>query len=623
MDETQEAREDAPLFELATAQDFADSGLDEILAELGSADRYALEAALRAGANAAAASGDLPRKRVLGLVAALLSCHLRTDDPAEPFGPMLMIGSRRSIIPSDVRGEQAIILSEVAPGISHPVVRARLGDVAFLTSRRHHIAGRSAMEAYCAQARLVIDGSMVAGVPGIDLGMHDVVKPIVRAIDLMKLLHRTGERSQVVSDTLLLAWQVARNGGAYVPAVELGYAGLSIGVLQAPDVALAADDLASGAPATAYPEAVKRVWLLAAYCYGRLGKTEDETRCRLSAAEQTLSMRDQCSGALAKAHWTKQAVAEMREIPGTRDRVRELLDEMRHFQLSARDEASSFSMPMDLTEERKESIALFEGVTLPDAFIQLMAMAGPPKRDELRTVAVEADKGSIVDEIIGSSTYLDAEGKEIARTTAPGGDEEGSETWVKSKCVQYMSIIMHQQVHGKIEPARRTLLSRFSVEERHIGPIVHMSPFVPPGYEQIFALGFARLFQGDYVSAAHILIPQLENSLRHMLVMANADPTKIESDLLQGDRALGALLDVNRADLEAMWGPDVVHQIDILFNFRPGPSLRNEIAHGKLPWGAFHTAEMVFGCWFVFNLACRPMLRQWREMAASAIEMQI
>ena len=72
-------------------------------------------------------------------------------------------------------------------------------------------------------------------------------------------------------------------------------------------------------------------------------------------------------------------------------------------------------------------------------------------------------------------------------------------------------------------------------------PITHTTPFVPPGYGNIFSLGFARMLQGDYVSAAHILFPQLENSLRHMLVLGNADPTKVEADLLQGDRALGAL----------------------------------------------------------------------------------
>ena len=52
---------------------------------------------------------------------------------------------RRSMIPSDVRGEQTIILADVAPTVVHPPVRARMGDTAFLNNRRHHVAGRAAM----------------------------------------------------------------------------------------------------------------------------------------------------------------------------------------------------------------------------------------------------------------------------------------------------------------------------------------------------------------------------------------------------------------------------------------------------------------------------------------------
>lgn len=73
---------------------------------------------------------------------------------------------------------------------------------------------------------------------------------------------------------------------------------------------------------------------------------------------------------------------------------------------------------------------------------------------------------------------------------------------------------------------------------------------------------------------------------------------------------------MNRTELEAILGEDVVHEIDILFNFRPGPAPRNELAHGKLPWGAFFHHATIFGCWFIFNLSCRPLFRVWREQFA-------
>ena len=620
--ESTEDGEDQPLFVHATRGDFAASGLDEFLRRLESADGYALEDAFRKASTDAEAAGDGPRARVFGLLASLMSFHMRMDDPAEVFGPKLVMGDRRSMIPSDVRGEQTAVIADVAPKIVHRLVRARMGDVAFVNERRHHVAGRAAMEAYCAVADGVRDGTLVAGIPGIELGMHDVVKPIGRAIDLMRLLSKKGAVDETVRAAFGRASDAARDGAHYFPFADLAEAGMPVGLVTTDQVAAQAEALAAAAPTDTYPEAVKRVWLLAARCHGWAGRKEDEDRCRLEAAEQTLKMRDQCSGSLAKADWTKQAVGELREIKGTKERVRQLLDEMRQLQLSARDEMATFSVPMDLTEERERAVKLFGGLSLPDAFAQMLLLVEAPKLDELRRVAVEGSKGSIVDAIAGAH-YLDSEGKTVARIDAQGIDEEPGEDWIKAKCVQHMSFVRLQQVQGFIEPARRTLLGRFSVEERHLVPITHTTPFVPPGHGNVFSLGFARMFQGDYVSAAHILFPQLENSLRHMLVLANADPTKVEADLLQGDRALGALLDVNRTDLEQMWGPDIVHEIDILFNFRPGPALRNELAHGKMAWGAFHQSETIVGCWFIFNLACRPLFDRWRSSIAPTIEEQL
>ena len=184
---TDEAAEQ-PLSTPTTREDFTASGLNEFLADRLDADGYALEAALREAAVAAETESDAVRERVFALIAGLLSFHMRMNDPAEVFGPKLIMGERRSMIPSDVRGEQTAVIADEAPAIVHPYVRARMGDVAFTNDRRHHEAGRAAMEAYCAVADGILDGTTKPDIPGIELGMHDVVKPITRAIDLMRLL---------------------------------------------------------------------------------------------------------------------------------------------------------------------------------------------------------------------------------------------------------------------------------------------------------------------------------------------------------------------------------------------------------------------------------------------------
>ena len=48
--------------------------------------------------------------------------------------------------------------------------------------------------------------------------------------------------------------------------------------------------------------------------------------------------------------------------------------------------------------------------------------------------------------------------------------------------------------------------------------IATKSPFVPEDRMHDYCLGLTAGFQNDFVTAAHLLIPQLENSLRHLAV---------------------------------------------------------------------------------------------------------
>jgi len=48
-------------------------------------------------------------------------------------------------------------------------------------------------------------------------------------------------------------------------------------------------------------------------------------------------------------------------------------------------------------------------------------------------------------------------------------------------------------------------------------PIVFNSPFVPMNREYIFAEGLDAGLKGNFMIAAHLLIPQVENSMRVLL----------------------------------------------------------------------------------------------------------
>ena len=217
-------------------------------------------------------------------------------------------------------------------------------------------------------------------------------------------------------------------------------------------------------------------------------------------------------------------------------------------------------------------------------------------------------------------SYADHEGKIVAETAPAPNDDEPSQIWIDEQSQLFLGIRRHHIVAGVIDPARRVIVEHFPLQDRHFWPIVTASPFVPPGYEHLFALGFARMWQGDFGSAAYLLIPQLENSIRYVLLNSSADTSKMMSDLIQEDRSLSGILENVRPEMERVFGADLTNEIDLLFVRRPGPALRHEMAHGKMTAGVCYGADSIYACWLIYQLTCLPLVSYWKEHVAPGIE---
>jgi hypothetical protein len=615
IDEQNEEEELSLPSPLVTSDMILSVNWEAILAQVANEDDYAIEQQLRKAANEAREAGDISDAQTLELFAAIMSIAVRPDDDQNPFGAKLIMDGRRSMVPDDIVGEQSAVLADIVDRLPNIHIRARVGDVVFYNSRSHFEAAKAAISAYCAVAEGRLDDTIKPRWPDRAFSIRDVVAPLARAIALTRLTEKRMVTPTIVSDTLVACYEAAKLGSHYMAFVEISQLGLLQGILKPEAVAADAEALAINAPVDEYPQAVKRVWIIAADCHERLGAKDESARCRMNAAEQTLKMRDQSDQPSVKAHWTKAALGEMRSIPNTYGRVKQLREELKAFQLAAHDEFSTFKTPIDLTELIANTEKLFEAISFSDACVHFYNMTAAPSKEELCSIVLNLAKKNPLSASIASSFY-DEEGRETARVEAAPFDGDPSEDWYRAESIRYMDIVIQQQVRGKIEPARISLASRISIQERHLLPITKASMFVPPTRAPLYALGFARMFQGDYATAAHLLFPQLENSIRHIMMMSNHDPSKIEQDLIQGDRTLSALIASNKAELEHIFGTDIIYQIDILFNFKPGPALRNEMAHGKLPWGAFFHHANIFACWFIFGLTCLPLFDVWSEQMA-------
>jgi hypothetical protein len=602
----------------ASADDLASIDTDTILRGLDRADEFALESTFIEAVKTAEAAGLDSQARGYQLLLLLCTLHLRTDDPAEPWGPRWQGPDGRSYTASDFRGEQNSILAAFIDKVTHPILRARIGDVVWYNDRRQGKAASTAVDAYCEAIRGRLNGTYVARFEGKD-HILDLVDWLHRALQINALTRKRGTVTDTISETFRLLYERSLSANQYVAFKETAYLGERYGLIKWQQIGPDAERLAQERTGGDYPMAVQGVWDLAAFAYGQIKDTVPQRRCQERSVEETLRMREQVGSASARAYWTRKAIGQLRAARGFRDRIEALRDELRGFQDAALDEFGEFSIPLDLSKERQGTIEVFEELTLPDILLQFALLARSPKIEELRAQAEESQKTSIFESLFGSS-YADHEGKTIAEMPPVAANETMEGEVLKAKSLQYLDLWRHQVVGGFIEPARQNVMGRFPLEERHFAPIVRMSPFVPPGHEHIFAHGLARFWQGDLASAVFVLIPQLENSLRHVLLNSNRDSSKIKPNLLQEDRSLSGLLEKQRAELESVLGVDIVFEIDLLFHYKPGPALRHQIAHGMISDGACYNSSSIYACWLIYRLTCLPLIRYWKDQVAPAIE---
>jgi len=260
----------------------------------------------------------------------------------------------------------------------------------------------------------------------------------------------------------------------------------------------------------------------------------------------------------------------------------------------------------------------FDGMDLPTALRELACLSRSRPIEELRRQAMESRESSPLSTMMGSS-YLDADGKSAVLVDAVPAVKEPGEEWFKATINKHEDIRRHIIVVGRFEPARMAIAGRFAIDERHLLPIVRHSPFVREDQVGLMSLGFTRLLQGDYRSAVHLLVPQLEPSLRYVLRLAGHDPSIEFDDMTEEDVGLTALLGRLRPQLEQSIPADVMLEIELLFHNRPGSALRHAVAHGLIGTGGCFSTDAVYACWLLYQLTCAPLLADWTRTIAPAI----
>ena len=106
--------------------------------------------------------------------------------------------------------------------------------------------------------------------------------------------------------------------------------------------------------------------------------------------------------------------------------------------------------------------------------------------------------------------------------------------------------------------------------------------------------------------AAHLLTPQIENSIRYVLEQRGADIANLNSDLTQQVKTLSSLLAMPEA--AAALGSDMVFEMRGILIEKHGYSFRNDLAHGFLTQSDCYGEAAINIWWIVLKMCHLPMI---------------
>jgi len=549
-------------------------------------------------------AGDDKALNVYRMLVRVTCIAFKLDTPDTPLGPPDRLDS--------IAEPELALLAGLVPDISDPEMRARVADILWLRNygengKRDYRMAHLAVTAYLASARRLEDPE----------NWTHTVERVERAVQLAASLGRS-PKNQPYVDVI-----------AYVEEVLDRYQGddplfLSARMMELLQERQQGDPakyaaLAEKAARRAEREHVRyrarEYWERKARWH-ELAEDDEQRRAALIAAAETyISEGEDRIGAprggyLAATTFYQQGIEALRRIGGMQERAKDLQKILLAYQQKSVSEMGHINVEGSV-ENFDEYIARARAHVrerpLSDALLALALVTSSPSR-----VMIEQH----VTEIFQKRPFLsifprklvNERGRTQQRVPSSTSAEDGARTALESEMFSYAIQLRFGRVITSIEPAREQVTLDRNVRVRDFAPIVVNNPFVPPGREGIFARGLHAGLMGDFLVAAHLLIPQIEHSVRSALESQGVIVSGLEDDGTQPERGLNTTL----AHPEAIdiFREDIVFDLRGLLVEKAGSNLRHSVAHGLVDERAFHTEEAAYVWWIALHLCVRVLLAQ-------------
>jgi hypothetical protein len=611
-----------PLDLAISVQDFNTSDWKDSIAQATREGYSAMWQALSGAARDAIEQGRIEHGKVLWLLADACSMMLSPSSPNEPFKPFAVFHDRRSVVPDDISDSDILFFAEIVDGVDNDWLKARLSDLVWLKSKPRNI--EFALKAIDAYRSLPLDT---------DTWIHGGRDCWPRAISLARMLKGgAGDRLQQIETAIVAAFHASIRDDGF-----LGFwlADLlksnRLGWSHRTDVSTKLEALARGFDDEGDLHKAREYFSAAAEWYKFI---PDEVK----AAEMTV---------LVAEGWVKEAVARVasespshmvaasfyenaiqiyRTIPRAErsahqvdERIAELRAHLNNSGERAIGEMGLIQTPgVDLTQVIVKARESVTGKSAQNALLAFANLHRGVNAEELRNSALERMRQHPLQSLF-AATVMSRDGRVIAKRPAMGlGGEltEDDEIAIRAEMIRDYGVLVSIVVQANIWPALEVLLLEHRLRESDFIELARHSPIVPKERVGLFGKALFAGYERDFVTALHLLIPQIEHLVRVHLKQAGTKTTNLDKDGIENENGMSTLVGLPEA--EQVFGKDLVFEFESLFCNAFGPNLRNELAHGLLDEDGCNSPFAIYAWW----LALRLTFNTWWNSANPISEPQ-
>ena len=508
--------------------------------------------------------------------------------------------------------DEVVAMAELAPNVVDAELRARLADIVWERKRDPEMA-RLAVDAYIGSATTLqdqgcwLDSHVRAGrAANIGRMLGRESEYFGRAIEKIECFLNDigGNDSSLFSAFLMETLQQHRSGSA------LRYASLS---RIAAERALTDHDW----------DRARRYLFIEAHWYfiGGDSGAGMQTRLRMCEVYVEEAMEMAASNSHFRysqaAHRIERALKGYQDIggPASKKRRGELYKLLRECQQKGNEELSLFGShdadpELDAIGDvvAQRHIELLKGKSLSEALSILASLPLLADAAQLRAQNESHLRKSPLTLVFPLAMHA-TDGRVSGRPPRnPSSEEEQMQAEIDAHTFKNATELRLWKTHKILVPAIEAIKRGHHIRLGDVQQVVVDSPFVPVGREHIFALGLQATLRGDYFEAVHLLVPQIENSLRHVLDLWSVKTSGFNRQDVQDYYDINVMLtDKDLVEkLTSSLGANTVFELKGLLVHRFGANLRNEIAHGTLGAAEFNSdfyrLQLVYLCWLTLRL---------------------